>query len=353
MTGRKSIPDIMKAPHPLVLAGDVGGTKTDLAVFSTAGGLRAPVAQATFKSRDYPGLEAVVRLFLDRIDSGIDRAAFGVAGPVANGEARVTNLPWVIDEGELADRLGLGSVTLINDLQAVAAAVPLLEAGDLHTLNEGQAAAGGAIAVIASGTGLGEAYLVWDGRRYRAYPSEGGHADFAPADEQQAGLLSFLRRRFGHVSCERVCSGIGLPNIYAFLKESRAAEEPAWLGEELAAAADPTPVIVAAALDAEQPCDLCRAALDLFVSILGGEAGNLALKVMAAGGVYIGGGIPSRIPRVLQEPRFMQAFRNKGRMSGLMDSFPVRVILNPKAALLGAAVQAMRLAPQSCGGEND
>jgi glucokinase len=324
-----------------------------LAVFSAAGGLRAPVAQATFKSRDYAGLEGVVRAFLARIDAGVDRAAFGVAGPVANGEAKVTNLPWVIDERALAGSVGLASVTLINDLQAVAAAVPFLGAGDLHTLNEGQAAVGGAIAVIAAGTGLGEAYLAWDGRRYRAHPSEGGHADFAPADEQQSDLLSFLRRRFGHVSCERVCSGIGFPNIYAFLKESRAAEEPAWLSEELAAAADPTPVIVAAALDAEQPCELCRAALDMFVSILGGEAGNLALKVMAAAGVYIGGGIPRRIPRVLREPRFMQAFRNKGRMSRLMDSFPVRVILNPKAALLGAAVHAMRLAPQSRGGAND
>jgi glucokinase len=342
----------MQTRQPLVLAGDVGGTKTELAVFSSAAGLRAPLAQATFRSRDYAGLEAVVREFLVRTGIRVDRAAFGVAGPVANGEAKVTNLPWRMDEAALAERLALTYVTLVNDLQAVAAAVPVLAAGDILALDEVRPAAGGAIAVIAPGTGLGEAYLVWDGTRYRAYPSEGGHADFAPVDERQAGLLSFLRRRFEHVSYELVCSGIGFPNIYAFLKESGGGEEPAWLTERLAAADDPTPVIVAAALNAAQPCALCRAALDMFVSILGGEAGNLALKVLATGGVYLGGGIPRRILEVLQAGRFIAAFRDKGRMSGLMETFPVRVILNPKAALLGAAVHALLLNPESSGGEN-
>ncbi|MCU0604056.1 MAG: glucokinase [Desulfobacterales bacterium] len=335
----------MNAAPPLVLAGDVGGTKTDLAVFSSAAGPRAPLAQATFRSRDYAGLDAVVREFLAWIGTGVDRAAFGVAGPVANGEAKITNLPWRMDEDALAERLALKSVTLINDLQAVAAAVPVLAVSDLLPLDEVRAAAGGAIAVIAPGTGLGEAYLVWDGTRYRAYPSEGGHADFAPVDERQAGLLSFMRRRFAHVSYELVCSGIGFPNIYAFLKDSGGEEEPAWLAERLAAADDPTPVIVAAALNAGQPCAICRAALDLFVSILGGEAGNLALKVLATGGVYLGGGIPRRILAALQEGQFIKAFRDKGRMSGLMETFPVRVILNPKAALLGAAAHAMMFNP--------
>jgi glucokinase len=197
------------------------------------------------------------------------------------------------------------------------------------------------MAVVAPGTGLGEAYLIREGAGYRAYPSEGGHADFAPTDTQQAELLRYLLKRFEHVSYERVCSGLGLPNIYACLKDSEDAGQPDPLCERLAAGDDPTPVIVAAALDAERPCARCRAALNIFAAILGAEAGNLALKVMAVGGVFLGGGIPPRILPVLQSGSFMEAFRRKGRMSRLMDAIPVHVILNPKAALLGAACRAM------------
>lgn len=320
-----------------VLAGDVGATKTTLAVFSSETGLDSPLVEATFPSGDYPSLESLVREFLSRVGVRVDRASFGVAGPVVGGRARITNLPWVVDEAGLADALGLSSVRLLNDLLAFAQALPLLQGKDLHTLNEGRREAGGAMAVIAPGTGLGEAYLVWDGTRYRAYPSEGGHADFAPTSALEAGLFEHLRGRFDHVSIERVCSGSGLWNIYDYLKESGRADEPEWLAEQLAGVNDPVPLIVKAALDENRPCRLCRATVEAFVSILGAEAGNMALKVMASAGVYLGGGIPPRIISVLQNGPFMEAFRRKGRMSRLMEAIPVHVVMNTKAALLGAA----------------
>jgi len=201
----------------------------------------------------------------------------------------------------------------------------------------GQPVFGGALAVVAPGTGLGEAYLIWDGAKYLAFPSEGGHADFAPTTALEAGLLSHLLDRFDHVSCERVCSGMGLANIYAYLKDAGYAEESGRVAGELAFAHDPAPVVVKAALDETRPCRLCRAALDMFVSILGAEAGNMCLKVMATGGVYLGGGIPARILPALEQKGFIKSFRRKGRMSKLMDRIPVHVIMNPKAALLGAA----------------
>ena len=325
----------------MLLAGDIGGTKTNLAVFSTEVGLRAPLAEATFPSGHYSNLETLVREFLAQVDLPVDRAAFGVAGPVVAGRARITNLHWVMDEAQIQKTLNLSSVRLLNDLEAIAYAVPFLEPSDLHTLNEGQPVAGGNIAVIAPGTGLGEAFLTWDGSRYRAYGSEGGHSDFAPATPLEINMLRYLQDQFGHVSYERVCSGRGIPNIYHFLKDSGYAEEPEWLAEQLAAADDLTPVIVNAALD-EKPPEICLATLDAFVSILGSEAGNLALKVMATGGVYLGGGVPPRILPALKQERFIQAFRHKGRMSDLLAQMPVHVILNPKVALLGAACYEFR-----------
>jgi glucokinase len=335
----------------MLLAGDIGGTKTNLAVFSPEDGPRAPLAEATFPSADYASLEALVREFLadNKISRlPIERASFGVAGPVAASRATITNLPWVIEETKLQEALNLSSVRLLNDLNAIAHAVPFLEPADLHTLNAGQPASEGAMAVIAPGTGLGEAFLTWDGTRYRPHPSEGGHADFAPTNPFEFELLRYLRDRFDwgrfeHVSYERVCSGRGLPNIYAYLKDSGYADEPAWLTEQLAAADDPTPIMVNAALDSQKGCQLCVATLNAFVSILGAEAGNLALKVLASGGVYLGGGIPPRILPALEEERFMKAFRRKGRMSDLLARVPVHIILNPKVALLGAACHGLEL----------
>jgi glucokinase len=325
----------------MLLAGDIGGTKTNLAIFSSEAGPRAPLVEATFPSADYASLEALVREFLSLVDLKVERASFGVAGPVVGGQATVTNLPWVIQETQLEEALNLSPVRLLNDLEAIANGVPALEPTDLHTLNEGQPAPGGAIAVIAPGTGLGEAFLTWDRSRYRAHASEGGHASFAPMDSLEVELLCYLQRRFDHVSCERVCSGIGLPNIYAFLRDTGYAEEPDWLAEELAAADDLTPLIVKGALDDESPCELCIATLNTFVSTLGAEAGNLALKALATGGVYLGGGIPPRILPALEQERFMEAFRRKGRMSDLLARMPVHVILNPKVALLGAACHGL------------
>jgi len=323
----------------MLLAGDIGGTKTNLAVFSPDEGLRAPLAEATFPSGRYPSLDALVSEFLAQIDIKVERASFGVAGPVVAGRATTTNLPWEMDQGQLQAALNIPTVRLLNDLAAIAHAVPFLEPSDLHTLNKGQAVPNGALAVIAPGTGLGEAFLTWDGSRYVTFPSEGGHADFAPMDALQVGLLNYLLGQDEHVSFEDVCSGRGLPNIYAYLRDSGHAKEPDWLADALAAAKDPNPIITQAALAGEP--ELCVVTLNTFVSILGAEAGNMALKVLATGGIYLGGGIPPRILPALEGPSFMQALTNKGRFSDLLARVPVHVILNPKSALLGAACHGL------------
>jgi glucokinase len=322
----------------MLLAGDIGGTKTNLAVFSSETGWRKPFAEATYASINYTDLESLVREFLAQHDFTIDRASFGVAGPVVAGHASITNLPWMMDEQQLQQSLHIPSVRLTNDLDAIAHSVPHLDAQDLYVLNKGQAIPAGAIAVIAPGTGLGEAFLIWDGSQYKTHTSEGGHADFAPANSFQVELLRYLMVRFPHVSFERLCSGKGIPNIYDYLKDSGYAEQPQWLAEQLAATQDRSPVIVNNALDEENACELCVATLNAFVSILAAEASNLALKVLATGGVYIGGGIPPRILSYLQNNQFMQAFTHKGRLTPLLTQMPVHVILNPKVALLGAAI---------------
>ncbi len=322
----------------MLLAGDIGGTKTHLAIYSNETG-RRPLVEATFPSGQYPGLEAIVREFLARINlpEPVDHASFGVAGPVVNHGATITNLPWVMKETQLEEDLHIPSVVLLNDLEAIAYAIPYLEAADLCTLNAGQPVSEGALAVIAPGTGLGEAFLTWIGSKYLAHTSEGGHADFAPTNDLEIDLLRYLFARFKHVSFERVCSGRGIPNIYKFLKDSGHANESADLAGRLAAASDLTPIIFDAALRENAPDELCVATVNTFVSILGAEAGNLALKVLATGGVYLGGGIPPRILSFLENGRFMQAFQRKGRFTELLGRVPVHVILNPKIALLGAA----------------
>jgi glucokinase len=320
----------------MLLAGDIGGTKTDLAVFSSDRGLRSPLAEGTFPSASYDSLEALAGEFLEKVRLPIAGASFGVAGPVVAGRAKVTNLPWEIDVEHLRRALRVTRVHVINDLDAIAHAIPLLESGDLQTLSAGAPIRGGAIAVIAPGTGLGEAFLTWDGNKYQAHPSEGGHADFAPTNARELDMLRYLQERFDHVSYERVCSGRGLPNIYAYLKAMGDAEEPAWVTKQLDAAADPTPVIISAALGAPH-CALCEATLDMFVSILGAEAGNLALKVLATGGVYVAGGIPRRILPALKDGGFMPSFRRKGRFADLLDRVPVHIVVNPKVGLIGAA----------------
>ncbi|MGD9028477.1 MAG: glucokinase [Anaerolineae bacterium] len=319
----------------MLLAGDIGGTKTNLAVFSPDRGPQEPLQEATFPSADYPSLGAIAREFLQQIEWEVDRASFGVAGPVIRNRVEVTNLPWIVDAEELREELGLSSVVLLNDLASIANGVPHLNPDEVYTLKKGRIDPGGAIAVIAPGTGLGEAFLTWDGERYRPHASEGSHADFAPSDPRQMQLLRYLWPRFEHVSYEMVCSGLGIPNVYAYFKNGGYAEEPEWLADQLAQARDPTPVIVRAAL--EETSELCTLTLDTFVSILGAEAGNLALKVMATGGVYLGGGIPPRILPALERDLFLEAFHRKGRLGDVLMDVPVHVVLDSDIAVFGAA----------------
>lgn len=320
-----------------LLAGDIGGTKTNLAVFSPETGPRKPIIEATLESARYQNIEEMVREFLIKSNIQVELAFFGVAGPVIEGRSKITKLPWILDEQEIASSLGLKAVRLINDLVATGHAIPLLENQDVHTLYNGTPETHGTIAVLAPGTGLGEAFLVWDGRRYIPCGSEGGHADFAPSDKQEEKLLQYLREKFDHVSFDRICSGQGIPLIYDYLKKEGHAEEPVWLAGKLATADDPAPIIVENALAGENACELCVHTLNIFVSVLGAETGNLALKVLATGGIYIGGGIPPKILSTLQTDQFLKPFLNKGRLSHFSSRVPVHVILNQKAGLIGAA----------------
>lgn len=320
----------------MLIAGDIGGTKTDLAIYSIESGPHAPLAQAQFHSADYHSLQAMVSEFLAQVRVPVAYASFDVAGPVINGHVKTTNLPWVMDEISLAKDLNLKSVHLMNDLEAVARAVPVLRAIDLVTLNEGQPVPQGTIAVIAPGTGLGESFLTWDGSRYVAHSSEGGHSDFAPTDERQIHLLEYLLQRFDHVAIERVCSGIGVPNIYEYLRDSEHIPERPEITQLIASAKDHTKAIVEAASHPNNPSELCRATIKMLVSILASEAGNLALKVLATNGVYLAGGVALHVLGALKEPQFMQAFAKKGRFKEMMGRIPVHVI-SARAALVGAA----------------
>lgn len=333
----------------LLLAGDIGGTKTDLAIFSPDRGPRAPLSLKEFRSGAYPSLAVMVREFLAATGLTVVRASFDVAGPVLEGHAKVTNLTWVLDQADLAREIGVTSVRLLNDLHAVALAVPTLHSDDLHTLNVGHRDPQGAMAVIAPGTGLGEAFLAWDGTRYRSYPSEGGHGGFAPESPLELELLAYLMPRFGHVSRERVCSGIGIPNLYEFLRDRGEVAEAPGIAAALAAASDRTPLICQAGLRSPEPDPLCRATVDLFVSILAAEAGNLTLQVLATGGLYLAGGIPFHILPALEEG-FMRQFVRKGRLAPVVSRVPVHVVQR-RAALIGAAIRGFE--PAAAGDPSD
>jgi glucokinase len=318
----------------VILAGDIGGTNTRLAVFEHAGGRLSTTAEATFPSREHGSFEAVLRTFRAAHPLPVGRACFGVAGPVRHGRSDATNLPWVVDSRQVARELDLRSVGLINDLEANAYGIGALEPKDFVVINAGAPDAEGNQAIIAAGTGLGEAGLAWDGRTHRPFATEGGHTTFAPRNEVEMALLRYLLARYEHVSCERVLSGPGLVNIYSFLRDTGRGEEPAWLSKQMRQQ-DPPAVIARAALEGKSA--LCVQALDLFVSLYGAEAGNLALKVLATGGVFVGGGIAPKLIQKLKGPAFIEAFIAKGRMRPLLEAMPVRVILNDKTALLGAA----------------
>jgi glucokinase len=322
----------------MLLAGDIGGTKTRLAAFELVDGRLETVVDQTFRSLDYPSLDALVQPFVATHGLRLDGAGFGVAGPVKQGRVLATNLPWVVDAAQLAGELKLAEVALLNDLEAIAAGLAALHDDDFAVLNPGSPDPDGNAAVIAAGTGLGEAGLFWDGRRHRPFASEGGHTDFAPRNELEMALLTYLIDRFGRVSYERVVSGPGLHNVYEFLRDTDRGEEPAWLAQELAEH-DPSAAISQAALDGRSP--LCVQALDLFVGLYGAEAGNLALKLMATGGVYLAGGIAPKILDKLRDGTFLTAFTAKGRLSPLLRATPLKVVLNDRVALFGS-VQAAR-----------
>jgi glucokinase len=317
----------------MLLAGDIGGTKTLLALFEERGEALAPVRQAEFPSRGFATLDAAIRQFLGGGPPvAVSVACFGVAGPVVDGRVTTTNLPWQLDEARLAHGIPAGRVKLLNDLDATAHGALVLPAAALVTLQAGVPRAGNA-ALIAAGTGLGEALLVRDGTRFIVSASEGGHADFAPRTDLEIELLRFLGKEFGHVSYERVLSGPGIHNVYRCLR-ARGSPEPAWLTARLEKE-DPGAVITEVALAGGDP--VCVQTLELIVSVYGAEAGNLALRALAVGGIFIAGGIGPKIATALGDGRFMQAFRDKGRFAGFMAAIPVHLVLEPRTALLGAA----------------
>lgn len=329
----------MKATRPaLLLAGDVGATKTNLALFTAAGEVLTPVAEAHFVNDGYAGLEDVVRAFLAREACVPTAACFGVAGPVvADGRTPMPNLGWRIDALGLGRLLALERVVLLNDLEATAYGIATLPPDQLLVLNPGVSAAGGNAALIAAGTGLGEAVLYWDGTRHRISGSEGGHADFAPRNAEEMQILARLMERFGHVSWERLVSGPGLHNIYGVLDVPEAPDVAA----RIEAAEDASATITELGL--ARASARCTRALDVFVSAYGAEAGNLALKALATGGVYMGGGIVPKILPKLEEGTFLRAFTAKGRFADWLARIPVKVILDPKTALRGAAAYVARM----------
>jgi glucokinase len=310
----------------VILAGDIGGTNTRLALFDEP---ESPAVLEIYPSRQHASLEEMVLVFLEEHPADIAAACFDVAGPVRDGHADPTNLAWPVDAATLASMLGLPQVALLNDLEANAWGLPALGPEDLYVLNEGDPEATGNAAVCSAGTGLGEAGLYWDGERHWPFACEGGHTDFGPRSDLEVELHQYVSAEYGHVSYERVCSGLGLVNLYRFFCE-RGGEAPSVALEGAA--------ISHAAMEGSD--ERASEALELFVSIYGAEAGNLALKVMATGGIYLGGGIPPRILPLLQEGGFMRSFADKGRFRELLSRIPVQVILNDKTALLGAALRA-------------
>jgi len=331
----------------VILAGDVGGTKTYLALYSTAASNFEPLAETRYATPDYPNLGALLQAFVQETGRQPGRVVVAVPGPVRQLPVRAVNLPWLIDPDELRAALQVDQVTLLNDLEATSYGTQMLKEKDLVVLNEGETDPQGNVAVIAAGTGLGEGGLCWTGDHYTAVASEGGHATFAPNSDLEAELWVYLNRKFDHVSWERVVSGPGLASVYDFLRDTDRGPEPSWFGEALEKAGDRSGLISQIALEGR--CELAVQALDLFVSLYGAEAGNLALKFMATGGLYVGGGIAPKIADKLRNSSFVESFLNKGRMDKALRLVPVKIILNDKTALLGAAYRGAQLENSNSG----
>ena len=326
-----------------VLAGDIGGTKTSLAIFEVNGTKLEFLAKEKYPSGDYGSLDEIVQNFVKAQEHTPEWGSFGIAGPVRNGKAQTTNLPWLIDAKKLADEVGFKKVWLMNDLEANAWGISALEEKDFCVLNEGKTESDGNASIISAGTGLGEAGLYWNGKQLRPFASEGGHSDFSPKSDLEISLLQYLKKIDStgssdpHVSWEKVLSGTGLENVYNFLCDNREKETPSWLAEDMKTM-DHAAAISKAANDTRP--SLCSDALDMFVNLYGAEAGNHALKTMSTAGVYIGGGIaPKNIDRFMND-NFLNGFFAKGRMEQMMRDMPVKVILNQRTALYGPAVFA-------------
>ncbi len=322
----------------MILAGDIGGTKTNLAYVDMNGDRLTLQVTESYSSRDHTSFSELVRRFIRDHPAVIGGGSFGVAGPVVNGRCEATNLPWVLDEGEISAVLNGAPARLLNDLEATAYGILRLGANDRYVLNTGMPEDHGTIGVIAAGTGLGEGVLVWDGSGYKALPTEGGHVDFAPRNEVEMELLRFLLKRHERVSYERVVSGPGLYSLYQFFRERSGSPEPGWLKQQLAVD-DSSVVVSRAAMEGKD--NVCVQALDSFVSLYGAEAGNLALKILARGGIYVAGGIAPKILDAITRGAFLKSFMTKGRFSHLLGTIPVIVVLNEKTALLGAAHYAL------------
>ena len=329
-----------------VLAGDIGGTKTRLAVFDVHGPRLKTVIERSYPSGSYNGLENVIQDFFEDTGAVCRQAGFGIAGPVKHGRAQATNLSWIVEEQAIATLFGFERVALINDLEANAWGIGALREGDFYPLNAGSPGAAGNACIISAGTGLGQAGLYWDGQRHWPFACEGGHANFSPSSDLEIALLKYLRERYGRVSWERVVSGKGLVNVHDFLCSHRDVPTPSWLHEEMSAG-DPAAAISRAAIVDGDP--LCAEALDLFVHLYGVEAGNLALKIMAGGGVYLGGGIAPKNLECFKGPLFMQGFLDKGRMRPLLEAMPVKIILNDRTALYGPALYLAAVKKETAG----
>ena len=324
----------------LLLAGDIGGTKSNLAILSVNGDKLSIKRNHRFPSAEYPSLSAIIQEFLQDEKGHIPAACFGVPGPVRYGRAKPTNLNWGVDAAEIEGEFCIPQVSILNDLEANAYGISELDSEDLSVIQEGPAEPGGNRCVVSPGTGLGEGGLFWDGKRkkYRVWACEGGHADFAPRNEVEIALLEYLLKEHGHVSCERVVSGMGLENIYRFLRDTGRERELPEVASEMETQ---KPGLVISQYADSGKCQLCVRTIEIFVSAFGAEAGNMALKTMATGGVYLGGGIPGKMLNSARSAAFIQAFNEKGRLSSLMKTMPVKIVLNDQAALLGAASYAL------------
>jgi glucokinase len=319
----------------MILAGDIGATRTRLAAFETEGNRLQCVVEKTYMSQQHDGLSTILAEFIRTEGIAVHSACVGVAGPVRGGRSKISNLPWIIDSGELAKQLKLNSVGLLNDLEAYAYGIDALESKDFVSLSGAAEDADGNRAVISARTGLGMAGLFWDGFRHHPFACEGGHADFAPRNDLEIELLKYLQKKYGRISCERILSGPGIKNIYDFLRDTHKSEEPEWLRKEMDGAPDAPALISQLALGGK--AKICDQALSIFVSIFGAETGNCALKFMSTGGIFIGGSIAAKIVPKMKDPVFMQSFLDKGRMEVLLKDMPVKIVLNDDCDIIGAA----------------